>query len=117
MPNYAYKCCKCKSIVKRNLPISTDPKKLFNCECGYTTSRIIVPGALFPETVGRVWAGDWFKKQYGRDIGEAAKERGQKRMEYDAEKLKLEDEGVRIRHESRQVGGKDRISVPDKKED
>jgi predicted nucleic acid-binding Zn ribbon protein len=116
MPNYAYKCCKCKSIVKKDLQISTDPKKIFPCECGYTMSRIIVPGALFPEKVGKVWAGDWFKKTYGHDISEAAKQKGQERMEYDAAKLKLEQDGVKISHKSRQVGGKDRIIVPDKKD-
>jgi hypothetical protein len=72
--------------------------------------------ALFPEKVGRVWAGDWFKKTYGHDIDEVAKQRGRERMEHDAQKLKLEQDGVKITHKSRQVGGKDRISVPDKKD-
>lgn len=117
MPNYAYRCGKCKQITTKSLPISTDPRQAFACECGYLMKRIIVSGALFPEKVGKVWAGDWFKKTYGHDIDEVAKQRGQEKMEYDTQRLKLEQDGVKITHKSRQVGGKDRIVVPDKKED
>jgi len=117
MPNYHYKCCKCYTIVKFDLPISTDPKKKMCCECGYTMGRIIVSGAQFPETVGRVWADDWFKKTYGRDMSESASERSKEKMRYDADKLKLKEDGVNITHKSRQVGGDDRIKVPDKKKD
>lgn len=117
MPGYHYKCCKCKGITKLELPISTDPKKFFGCECGYTMKRIIVAGAQFPEKVGRVWAGDWFKKTYGQDIGEAARERADDKMRYDADKLKLKEDGINITHKSRQVGGLDRIKIPDKKEE
>jgi len=101
-----------------DLPISTEPSKLFPCfECKGEMKRIIVAGAQFPEQVGRVWAGDWFKKTYGHDIGAAARERADDKVRYDAEKLKLKEDGVNITHRSRQVGGKDRISVPDKKKD
>ena len=117
MPNYAYKCCECEKVDLINLPISTDPKYLFLCDCGHNMHRIIISGAQFPEKVGRVYAGDWFKKTYGHDIDEVAKGRAQEKMEYDAEKLKLESDGVRITHRSRQVGGKDRIRVPDKDDD
>jgi len=113
MPNYSYKCCKCKKIDSMTLPISTDPKLLFPCECGYTMRRIITLGAKFPEKVGRVWAGDWFKKTYGFDMGDAASRKGQEKMDYDANKIKLEEEGIKITHKSRQVGGDDRISIPD----
>lgn len=117
MPNYHYKCCECKEVVEVTLPISTDPKAPLSCECGYTMSRIIVAGAQFPEKVGKVWAGDWFKKTYGRDMSEEATRRANKKMEYDAERIKLEQDGVKITHRSRQVDGDKRISIKDKKED
>lgn len=116
MPNYIYKCCKCKQKTKLNLPISTDPKKFFACRCGYTMHRTIVV-AQFPEKVGKVWAGDWFQKTYGHDISEGSVKETEKVKAYNKEKADLEVKGVRIRHKSRQVGGKDRISIPDKKED
>lgn len=69
MPNYNYRCCKCKQITELALPISTDPKKLLGCECGYTMRRVMrVPGAV---KGFKTFAGDWFKKTYGHDVGEA----------------------------------------------
>lgn len=66
MPNYLYKCCECKEIVDLTLPISTDPKELFTCPCGYTMKRIMrAPGAF---KGFKVYAGDWFKKTYGHDL-------------------------------------------------
>lgn len=118
MPNYHYKCNGCKGIARMDLPISTDPKKTFECfECGDSMKRIIVAGAQFPEKVGKVWAGDWFKKTYGKDMGDEARRRADQKVQYDAEKLKLEQDGVKITHRSRQVDGDKRISIPDKKKD
>lgn len=117
MPNYWYKCGKCKATVEKSLPISTDPKKRFECECGYLMKRIIRPGAQFPKEVGKVWAGDWFKKTYGTDIGEEARRKADNRMRHDAEILKAEQDGIKLNHKSRQVGGDKRISIPDKKDD
>jgi hypothetical protein len=79
--------------------------------------RIIASGATIPKVVGRVWAGDWFKKTYGHDLTESAHERVKARKEYDREHAKLKEEGINITHKSRQVGGKDRIRIPDKKDD
>lgn len=68
MPGYSYKCGKCKHIIQMTLPISTDPKKRFACECGYLMKRIIAGGASFKGF--KVFAGDWFKKEYGFDIAD-----------------------------------------------
>jgi len=57
------------------LSISTDPKKLFPCECGYTMKRIIRTGASFKGF--KTFAGDWFKKTYGYDFGEKATTRAE----------------------------------------
>ena len=81
------------------------------------TAVYIVAGALFPEKVGKVWAGDWFKKQYGREIGEAAQDKVDEKKRYERQKVKLKEDGINITHKSRQVGGADRIKIPDKKED
>lgn len=119
MPNYLYKCTECESEIWLTLPISSDPQKRYDCEeCGqgHGMSRRIVKSSI-PKTVGHVWAGDWFKQTYGHDMADVARQRAREKMEYDAEKLKLEQDGVKITHRSRQVGGKDRISIPDKKED
>ena len=67
MPGYSYKCGKCKHIVKLPLPMGTDPKKRFACQCGYLMKRIITPGASFKGF--KVFAGDWVRKTYGYDIG------------------------------------------------
>jgi len=75
MPNYSYKCCKSKLIHTIELPISFDPARTIPCECcngRYTMSRVIKLTAQFPEKVGKVWAGDWFRKTYGFDMGEQA---------------------------------------------
>lgn len=121
MPNYIYKCTECDHKEMVELPISSDPSEKRWCKMCHepdeeSTMTRRIGRALFPEKVGRVWAGDWFKKTYGHDIDEVAKQRGRERMEHDAQKLKLEQDGVKITHKSRQVGGKDRISVPDKKD-
>lgn len=117
MPNYYYKCCECKTVIKVELPISTDPKKLLVCECGYTMKRIIRPGAEFPKNVGRVWAGDWFRKTYGHDMGETSERRAAEKAQFDKDRAIAEKDGAKFKFRSRQVGGKDRIIVPDKKDD
>jgi len=116
MPNYTYRCCKCKQITILNLPISTDPKAIQACECGYTMRRIIASTPAFNGF--KVWAGDWFKKTYGHDITEGAQRKAKERLEYEKELDNLKkDHGINITHKSRQVGGVDRIKVPDKKDD
>lgn len=118
MPNYTYKCNKCEATHTVTLPMSTDPKQLRDCaECDGKCKRIIVSGAVVPKVVGKVWAGDWFKKTYGHDMFEGADRMVSERRDYEREKKNLEKDGVRITHKSRQVGGKDRISIPDKKDD
>lgn len=65
----------------------------------------------------KVWAGDWFKKEYGFDMTEGAERRVKERREYEAEVKKLKEDGVNITHQSRQVGGDKRIRMPDKDKD
>ena len=60
--------------------MSYDPsKKLYCLECSNSeptmTRRIGKPS--FPDKVGRVFAGDWFKKQYGNELGEGSMNRAQ----------------------------------------
>ncbi len=118
MPNYIYKCTECDHEYMQQLPMSFDPKIKLACRHSHDGTEFTmtrrIGKAIFPEKVGKVFAGDWFKKTYGHDMSEVAKGRAREKVEYDAEKLKLEKDGVRITHRSRQVGGKDRISVPDK---
>jgi len=77
MPNYAYRCCECKNVTVLNLPISTNPKKTFACECGYTMKRVIKFIPQMPENVNKVFAGDWYKKEYGHDLGEGSLNKAQ----------------------------------------
>ena len=77
MPNYKYVCERCNDEKIHFLPISSDASIKFDCRfCASappfpteTMSRRIIK-SQFPEKVGREWAGDWFKKTYGHDIGE-----------------------------------------------
>lgn len=73
MPKYTYKCPRCEDTFEVTLPMSADPKKLLNYPghknmCLGLFKRIITPGASFKGF--KVFAGDWFKKTYGFDIGE-----------------------------------------------
>jgi hypothetical protein len=55
----------------KSLPMSTEPSKIFQCSScpnGEMSRRIINPGAI---KGFKVFAGDWFKKEYGHDIGQA----------------------------------------------
>jgi hypothetical protein len=95
--------------------ISSDPKKKLFCpnDCVYATetmTRRIITSSI-PNVVGKVWAGDWFKKTYGHDIGEASQGAVNERSQYEKEKMALEEKGIRMTHKSRQVDGKDRISL------
>ncbi len=73
MPNYLYKCSNCKDIIDINLPMSFEPTEMiFNSGhkkvCVGRFKRIMrKPGAV---KGFKVFAGDWFKKEYGFDIGE-----------------------------------------------
>jgi len=84
MPNYKYKCKDCSEIIMVELPISFDPKIEFTClECeGPMVRKIIV--SVFPEKVGKVFVGDWFKKTYGFDM--AAKAHSRKELQEDMKK-------------------------------
>jgi len=71
MPNYVYKCKTCENKYSIVLPMSHDAKILYNCEdptCTGLCRRIIAPGAVFG--IPKVRVGSWFKKTYGKELGE-----------------------------------------------
>lgn len=83
MPNYNYKCANCLVIEKKFLAISTDPSKQFPCEkcCGFMDRVPITPG---PVTGLKTFAGDWFKKTYGHEIGGDGESAAQQKADIDA---------------------------------
>jgi len=125
MPTYRYKCTVCDHEEFLAMRISVDPSTKVECpncweradtdELEPTMTRRIVASSI-PNVVGKVWAGDWFKKTYGHDISEGAQGAVNARARYESEKKALEEKGIRMTHQSRQVDGKDRISL-NKKDD
>lgn len=102
MPNYKYKCCKCKKNKIFTLPISTDPKKMMSCDCGYIMKRAIIV-SQFPEKVGKVWADDWYKKTYGHGLGERDKSYASEQAALDKEVKELKSEyGISVNAESKE---------------
>ena len=103
MPNYRYKCCKCKQYKDFSLPISTDPARLMACGCGYSMKRVMI-AAQIPNTVGKVWAADWYKKTYGHELGgkDSAYASEQKALDVQAAKL-FKEEGIKIKTSSREA--------------
>lgn len=91
MPNYLYKCTKCEDKIDITLPISSDPKQLLESPghkvyCDGLYKRIMRP---FGSIKGlRVFAGEWFKKTYGHDMGEAYEDKA--RQKEDRETLERE---------------------------
>jgi putative FmdB family regulatory protein len=83
MPNYKYKCYSCNLIDEIFLPISTDPQKLFCCPgCPDGTMRRMT-GLINPAaTLGlKVFAGDWYKKTYGHELGEDGESAAEKKRD------------------------------------
>ena len=118
MPNYRYRGLICGEYYERFLPISSDPKEQFECSCGADVCdqiRVISKSGSFKGF--KVWAGDWFKKTYGHDMGDGAAQRVSEREQYDKDKAAAEKDGAKFTFKSKQVGGQDRIKVPDKKDD
>lgn len=80
MPNYNYQCKSCGVTEKKFLPISTDPAQLFPCVCGSEMSRGIIRQG---EVTGlKTFAGDWFKKTYGHELGEDGMSAAEKKADY-----------------------------------
>lgn len=118
MPNYKYRCVTCDHVEYFDLPISFEPSKKLDCEgCGDISMTRRISRSQFPEKVGKVWAGDWFKQTYGHDMTEGAQRRVAQREQYERDKRAVEKDGVKITHRSRQVGGEKRINIPDKKDE
>ena len=88
MPNYIYKCTECDFTKTIELSISFNPKKKLLCNmCSdehpdvrpypeFTMTRRIGKPS-FPANCNKVFAGDWFKKTYGYDIGDRATTRAE----------------------------------------
>ena len=102
MPNYKYKCISCAHTETMFLKMSTDPKKRFDCkECDgeqSMTRRISKPAG---HKGFKVWAGDWYKKTYGRDLGEGAHERASRIAEHRREVKRLrKDHGINLKEKA-----------------
>jgi putative FmdB family regulatory protein len=84
MPNYNYKCRDCSEVTTLELRMSTDPALEFPCpKCGN--------GKMFrsvilcrPPNGLKVFAGDWFKKTYGHEIGEDGETAAEKKAGMEA---------------------------------
>lgn len=103
MSNYLYKCEVCEDIIDINLPMSSDPKYPLNLKghkksgdenfCYGFFRRIMRP---WGQVKGfKTFAGDWYKKTYGKDIMEPYEDKRQrvedgKRMRRELDKLKEE---------------------------
>lgn len=73
MPNYHYRCQKCETLYELTLPMSHDPKLLYECEvaqCDGLCKRVIVSAPQFKGF--KVFADKWFKDTYGFELGEKA---------------------------------------------
>lgn len=71
MPNYSYRCKDCNSVEIVTLPISSDPSA--ELECSTCKGSLVRKVGLIAPTAFKgfkVFAGDWFKKTYGHEIGE-----------------------------------------------
>ncbi len=81
MPNYIYKCTECDHKYVTKLPISFDPKIKLACRYSHDgteftmTRRIGKPS--YPKEVGKEFAGDWYKKEYGHELGEGSLNKAQ----------------------------------------
>ena len=77
MPNYIYKCLECDHSELIELPISSDPSERRWCKLchepdeEHTMTRRIGK-SQFPKNVGKVFAGDWYKKTYGIELGQGS---------------------------------------------
>lgn len=102
MPNYKYKCTSCGHIEVMFLKISTSPGKHFdctNCESKETMTRRISKPAGHQGL--KVWAGDWFKKTYGHDMGEAAAKKASVLDEHRKEVRELrKDYGINLKEKA-----------------
>jgi putative FmdB family regulatory protein len=82
VPNYNYKCRKCETVEKKFLPISTDPSKLLECPCGGEMFRSVISQG--PVNGLKTFAGDWFKKTYGHELGEDGMSAAEKKADYES---------------------------------
>ena len=88
MPEYNYRCCECKQVTSLFLPISTDPKEIQVCECGWAMKRIIT--GTFSFKGFKTFAGDWFKKAYGHDMADPYMDKVRQKEDYETMARELE---------------------------
>lgn len=94
--NYKYRCLNCDTVAIIPLPISFEPKKKLKCEeCDKEEMVRRILRCQFPEKVGKVYAGDWFKKTYGYDIREPYEDKARQKedMREMEKKIKRQMEG------------------------
>lgn len=66
MPNYKYKCFKCKHEDVFTLPITTDPAQTFSClKCDSEMNRVFIKPLIGKS---RETLGKWFKEQTGKEL-------------------------------------------------
>jgi putative FmdB family regulatory protein len=104
MPNYKYYCPDCDVAAEKTLLISSDPKEKLQCgSCKKLTMerRISLPA----RPMGfKVWAGDWYKKTYGQEIGERDKNYASEQAKIDKAAKELKKQyGIEIKHESKRI--------------
>ena len=82
MPNYIYKCKVCEDIMEITLPISTDPSQCIENPdrrhggiCYGLYKRIIGSTPSFKGL--KTFAGDWYKKTYGIELGQGSLDKAQ----------------------------------------
>jgi len=83
MPNYDYRCGSCATVERLFLPISTDPAKPLVCEhCGDLAYRYM--GSNKPSATNglKTFAGDWFRKTYGHELGEDGQSAAEKKRDF-----------------------------------
>lgn len=83
MPNYDYRCADCSTVKRLFLPISTDPSKPIVCEfCGQNSHRFMGSNKPSGTTGLKTFAGDWFKKTYGHELGEDGQSAAEKKRDF-----------------------------------
>jgi len=100
MPNYHYRCKRCEALYEMTLPMSHDPKLLYECqeeECGGLCRRVIISAPQFKGF--KVFADKWFKDTYGFELGEKAITRKKFREDLEKARRLSEKDGVSINHE------------------
>lgn len=81
MPNYIFKCIRCHYRISVFRSISSDPsEKLWCPECNNSIEKTMTRRIGKPKIgkiSNKVYAGDWYKKEYGHELGEGSLQKAQ----------------------------------------